>query len=146
MHTQDIFEAANATVGGRHSPEYLKTLAYLQRRVRAEGIDRAVQEFGVKALVVLTYGVAGPIPVDGTPQPTYQLAIFPKGTLPPDATLYASVAGYPHVTVPMGLSKGLPLGLSFMGPMWTDQMLLSLGYSYEQASHARVPPLATSAH
>ena len=140
LHTQDIFEAANATVGGRQNPEYIRTLAYLQKRVRAEGIDRAVREFGVKALVVLSYAAAGPIPVDGTPQPTYQLAVFPKGTLPPDAALYASVAGYPNLTVPMGLSKGLPLGLSFIGPRWSDQMLLSLGYSYEQASHARVPP------
>jgi amidase len=33
----------------------------------------------------------------------------------------------------MGLVKGLPVGLSFIGPKWSEQMLLSLGYAYEQA-------------
>ena len=45
----------------------------------------------------------------------------------------AAVAGYPHLTVPMGLVKGLPIGLSFIGPKWSEALLLSLGYSYEQA-------------
>jgi amidase len=33
----------------------------------------------------------------------------------------------------MGLVKGLPVGLSFMGPKWSEDLLLSLGYAYEQA-------------
>ena len=45
----------------------------------------------------------------------------------------AAVAGYPHLTVPMGLVKGLPVGLSFMGPKWSESLLLNLGYAYEQA-------------
>ncbi|MEO5612203.1 MAG: amidase [Sphingomicrobium sp.] len=45
----------------------------------------------------------------------------------------AAVAGYPHLTVPMGLVKGLPVGLSFIGPKWSEAQLLSLGYAYEQA-------------
>jgi amidase len=50
------------------------------------------------------------------------------------------VAGYPHLTVPMGLVKGLPVGLSFLGPKWSDGMILSLGYAYEQASRKRAEP------
>jgi amidase len=45
----------------------------------------------------------------------------------------AAVAGYPHLTVPMGLVKGLPVGLSFMGAKWSEALLLNLGYAYEQA-------------
>ena len=45
----------------------------------------------------------------------------------------AAVAGYPHLTVPMGLVKGLPVGLSFIGPKWSEALILSLGYAYEQA-------------
>jgi amidase len=33
----------------------------------------------------------------------------------------------------MGLVKGLPIGLSFIGPKWSEALLLSLGYAYEQA-------------
>jgi amidase len=33
----------------------------------------------------------------------------------------------------MGLVKGMPVGLSFMGPRWSEAQLLSLGYAYEQA-------------
>jgi amidase len=45
----------------------------------------------------------------------------------------AAIAGYPHLTVPMGLVKGLPVGLSFIGTKWSEQLLLNLGYAYEQA-------------
>jgi amidase len=40
----------------------------------------------------------------------------------------------------MGMVKGLPVGLSFIGPKWSDQMILSLGYAYEQASMKRMDP------
>ena len=43
------------------------------------------------------------------------------------------MAGYPHLTVPMGQVKGLPVGLSFIGPKWSDALMLRLGYAYEQA-------------
>jgi amidase len=33
----------------------------------------------------------------------------------------------------MGLVKGLPVGLSFIGPKWSEQLLLNLGFAYEQA-------------
>ena len=49
------------------------------------------------------------------------------------AGILAAVAGYPHLTVPMGLVKGLPVGLSFIGPKWSEALLLNLGYAYEQA-------------
>ncbi len=52
----------------------------------------------------------------------------------------AAVAGYPHLTVPMGDVKGLPIGLSFIGPKWSDAHILSLGYDYEQASQKRMDP------
>jgi amidase len=52
----------------------------------------------------------------------------------------AAIAGYPHLTVPMGQVKGLPVGLSFVGPKWSDAMILSLGYAYEQARGPLPPP------
>ena len=43
----------------------------------------------------------------------------------------AAVAGYPHLTVPMGLVRGLPVGLSFIGPKWSDGRLLAFGHAFE---------------
>ncbi|WP_367613588.1 hypothetical protein [Sphingomonas sp. AP4-R1] len=43
------------------------------------------------------------------------------------------MAGYPHLTVPMGDVKGLPVGLSFIGPAWSEAKLLALGAAYEAA-------------
>jgi len=40
----------------------------------------------------------------------------------------------------MGLVHGLPVGLSFIGPAWSDAKILALGFAYEQASHARKAP------
>ena len=40
----------------------------------------------------------------------------------------------------MGEVKELPVGLSFIGPKWSDALILSLGYDYEQASLKRVEP------
>ena len=52
----------------------------------------------------------------------------------------AAVAGTPSVTVPMGHVRGLPLGLSFMGPAWSEAELLAMAYAFEQATKARKPP------
>ena len=51
-----------------------------------------------------------------------------------------AISGYPHLTVPMGLARGLPLGLSFIGPAWSDGALLGYGYVFEQAGKLRAPP------
>jgi amidase len=53
---------------------------------------------------------------------------------------YAAVAGYPHLTVPMGQVHGLPVGLSFIGAKWSEAKLIALGFSYEQATHMRRLP------
>lgn len=53
----------------------------------------------------------------------------------------AAVAGYPHITIPMGQVLGLPIGLSFMGKAYSEGSLLSMAYAYEQASKQRKKPL-----
>lgn len=52
--------------------------------------------------------------------------------------------GFPALTVPAGLTTdGLPVGLEFLGRPFTEAKLLSLGYTYEQATHRRRPPGTT---
>ena len=52
----------------------------------------------------------------------------------------AAVAGTPSITLPMGDSHGLPLGIVFMGPAWSEPRLIELAYGFEQHSKARRPP------
>lgn len=52
----------------------------------------------------------------------------------------AAMAGYPHITVPMGTVQGLPIGFSFIAGAYREGELLSLAYSFEQAGPKRVAP------
>jgi amidase len=52
----------------------------------------------------------------------------------------AAMAGFPHVTVPMGFVSELPVGLSFVGLAWQEGPLLGMAHAYEQATnHIRQP-------
>lgn len=52
----------------------------------------------------------------------------------------SAVAGYPAITVPAGFVHGLPVGLTLMGPAWSEARLLALAFDYEQATrHRRAP-------
>jgi amidase len=52
----------------------------------------------------------------------------------------AAIAGYPSITVPMGMALGLPVGLTFIASAYEEPALLSIAYAYEQASLKRTPP------
>ncbi|MEO6868254.1 MAG: amidase [Ginsengibacter sp.] len=52
----------------------------------------------------------------------------------------AAMAGYPHITVPMGEVHHLPIGFSFTGHAYSEQKLIGLAYAFEQASLKRKAP------
>jgi amidase len=121
LFDQDEFLQAQKTKG-LADPAYKKARAVSFRAAGPEGIDRLLKQYNVVALVGPTLAPAWKIDaVNGD--------TFVGG----GAGGLAAVAGYPHLTVPMGLVKGLPVGLSFIGPKWSEARLLSLGFAYEQA-------------
>jgi len=125
---QDIFNKSQATKG-LSDPGYRKARATSLRLAGAQGIDRLLKLHKLDALVGPTMPPAWKIDaVNGD-----QISGGGAGSL-------AAVAGYPHLTVPMGLVKGLPVGLSFIGPKWSDALILRLGYAFEQARGALPPP------
>jgi amidase len=118
---QDVFEQAEKTKG-LNDPAYKKARETSFRAAGPNGIDRLLKQNNVVALV-------GP-----TVSPAWKIdAVNGDTFIGGGAGSLAAVAGYPHLTVPMGLVKGLPVGLSFIGPKWSEAMLLSLGFAYEQA-------------
>ena len=57
---------------------------------------------------------------------------------------FATAAGFPAITVPMGFTaEVLPAGLSFLGVAWSDQRLAAIADAYEQATRHRHPPVLT---
>ncbi len=118
---QELFERAQKTKG-LSDPAYLKARRISFTAAGPNGIDRMLRANRLDALVGPTMPAAWKIDaVHGD-----QISGGGAGSL-------AAVAGYPHLTVPMGQIKGLPVGLSFIGPKWSDALMLGLGYAYEQA-------------
>ena len=121
LFDQDTFEDAQKTKG-LDDPDYKKARRISFEAAGPNGIDRLLKQHNLDALVGPTMPPAWKIDaVNGD-----QISGGGAGGL-------AAVAGYPHLTVPMGLVKGLPVGLSFIGPKWSEALILSLGYAYEQA-------------
>jgi Asp-tRNA(Asn)/Glu-tRNA(Gln) amidotransferase A subunit family amidase len=50
------------------------------------------------------------------------------------------VAGYPHITVPMGCVDHLPVGLSFFAGAFAESGLIRMGFAFEQRTRHRRPP------
>ncbi|MBW8295058.1 amidase [Sphingopyxis sp.] len=125
---QSLFELAESK-GGLDSPAYVTARDKAARLAGPEGIDRLMKEHDVNLLVGVTNGPAW----------TSDLVNGDHYT-GPSASQLPAVAGYPHLTVPMGAVQGLPIGVSFIGGKWTDAEVLAAGYAYEQASFKRVTP------
>ena len=49
-------------------------------------------------------------------------------------TIPVNMAGTPAISLPCGLSDGLPVGMQLMGPVLSESMLLRLAFAYEQAT------------
>jgi amidase len=125
---QDHFETAELTKG-LDDPAYLTAKADAHRLAGPEGIDAMLQANKLDALIAPTLGPAWLID-----------PVLKDRFLGGDVGSPPAVAGYPHLTVPMGQVDGLPVGLSFVGPAWSEAQLLAYGYAFEQAAHARVAP------
>ena len=125
---QEIFELAEARTG-LDDPKYIEALA-AGKRLASEGIDGALAADKLDAIIAIT----------GGPSAFSDPAGVARGAAINVATVLPALSGYPHLTVPMGLANGLPVGISFIGPAWSDAELLAMGYAYEQATMRRVPP------
>jgi amidase len=50
------------------------------------------------------------------------------------------MAGYPAITVPAGFAGDLPIGVTFTGRAFTEPLLVSIAFAFEEATHGRRPP------
>jgi amidase len=124
---QDTFETADKEKG-LDDPAYLQALA-TSRGLATKALNQLFANNKVDVIIAQTNGPAW-------------ASTLGKGDAfsGPSASQLPAVAGFPHLSVPMGLSSGLPVGLSFIGPKWHDHNVLKAGFAYEQLSKARVTP------
>jgi amidase len=124
---QEIFERAEK-MPGLGDAGYLKALADSKRLAGAEGIDKVLKEHRLDLLVAPTTG------------PDWRFDFVNGDNYTGSFSTLPAVAGYPHVTVPMGAINSMPIGLSFIGTAYTEAQLLEAAYVYEQRSKARLRP------
>jgi amidase len=124
---QEIFQAAEATSGDLGDPFYLELRGAATQLART-AVETPTREHKLDAIFSLTANpawltdyVLGDHTVFGTSRP-------------------GAVSGWPMVTVPFGYVSGLPVGVSFLGPRFSEPRLLALAYAFEQATKARRAP------
>jgi len=124
---QDIFIKAQAKAD-LNDRAYRLALLQTKLMTQEQGIDGAFQKYKVDAFVAPSGGIAW-----YTDLVNGDCGVFESSSL-------AAVAGYPNITVPAGYIQGLPSGISFFGPAFSEPTLIKIAYAYEQATKARKVP------
>ena len=120
---QDIFALALETTDDE---AYREARATSLRLAGADGIDALLESHDVALLVAPSRGPAWPSDlVNGD----HFTGGYGLGS-------HAAIAGYPHLTVPMGTVERLPVGLSFIAGKWDDHAVLQAGAAYERVRSA----------
>ncbi|MBK8302354.1 MAG: amidase [Chloracidobacterium sp.] len=124
---QELFIQSQAK-GDLTEKAYLDALATVRRVAREDGIDAVIAKDKLDALVAPTGGSTWAI---------------------------AATAGYPYITVPLGLrdipasthATGVPIpasiqatGMAFFGGAWSEPSLIKYAYAFEQITKGRVTP------
>jgi amidase len=124
---QELFEQAQAK-GPLSDAAYLKARNNARRLSRKEGLLATLDANKLDA--VIAPSMAPSWPTDPVLGDHFLGAGYSV----------AAVAGTPSITVPMGESHGLPLGITFMGRAYSEGDLIALAFAFEQATNARKPP------
>jgi amidase len=124
---QELFLSAEEK-GPLTDKGYLDSLEKNRRLSRDLGIDAAVAKHRLDAILAPTGG------------PAWTTDLVNGDHFSGGSSTLAAVAGYPNITVPAGAIHGLPIGISFFGPAWSEPTLITLAYAFEQATRFRKKP------
>jgi len=137
------------TDGGMPNPP---RWSLMQREEKSGSVSdpeyRALHEHAIPLLRSLVDGMMEANRLDAIVYPTNPtrpgLVDVPRQDSGPDPVSIANITGFPDLIVPAGFTSGrLPVGLSFLGPAWSEAKLLALGYAFEQQTKARRAPMLT---
>jgi len=134
---QELFEQAQALdTTNPDAPQpafggmtYNQALDTDQRIGGTEGIDKVLSTFHLDAIVAATANISWATDLVNGDRP----GGFGASTPP-------AIVGYPIISVPSALIKGLPLGVSFFGTAFSEATLIKLASGFEHVFHARRVP------
>lgn len=124
---QEIMELAESK-GPLTDPAYLDALEK-SKHMAQTAIDRTLEEHDLDALVAPTNG------------PAWLTDHILSDHFSVSSSSLAAISGYAAVTVPAGYISGLPIGVSFIGGPFSEEILIGIAYDFEQATQVREPPL-----
>jgi amidase len=127
LFDQELLRQA-AAKGPLTEKAYADARAACLKATRSEGIDAVLSQHKLDAMVSLTAG------------PAWLIDTVNGDSDSGGCSSPAAVAGYPHITVPAGLYRGVPIGLSFFGAAFSESTLIKLGSGFEAAARGRTPP------
>ena len=121
LFNQDIFEKSLSSAA-IDSEKYQNELRLIQDTAGKNGIDTLLAKHNVDVLVAPSNSPS--FLIDGVYGDHSPVGFIGIGYL-------AAIAGYPHLTVPAGQVKDLPVGISFIGGKWQDESVLKIGRVFE---------------
>jgi amidase len=124
---QELFEQAQKK-GSLASADYKKARETSKRLAGAEGIDATLKKHKLDAIIAPTGG------------PAWTTDLINGDHYTGGYSSASAIAGYPHITVPAGFVRELPIGLSFFASAWSEPLLIKFAYAFEQATKARRAP------
>ena len=124
---QELFEMAQAK-GSLNTAEYIEARTTARRLAGQDGLLAALEANQLDALIV-----------PSAPPAWLTDPLFGDHDIGGGAGM-AAVARTPSITVPVGEAHGLPLGLTLIGPAYSEAQLIGFAYAFEQTTHARQPP------
>ena len=130
---QEIFEMADQ-IGPLTDKAYREARQQSFRLAATEGIDATIKKYHLDVIVGPTFGPAFPIDL------TLGDHIVPPWTSKQWLPSAPAVAGYPHISVPVGYISGIPVGISFIGRAFSEPTLIKIAYAFEQVTQHRKSP------
>ncbi len=114
--------------GDLESREYKKAVRDMLLAYRDDGIDQAMDDYNLDAIIAPTGG------------PAWKTDMLNGDNFVLSTSVNAALSGYPNINVPMGFIGDVPVGISFFGRSWSEPVLLEIAYAYEQGTqHRRAP-------
>jgi len=124
---QEYLEMAQEK-GNLEEESYLTSLEKITQGMRADGIDKVMDELNLDAIIA------------PTGSPAWKTDLENGDTFVLGSSSPAAISGYPNISVPMGFVGALPVGMSIFGRAWSEPTLIEIAYAYEQATlHRRAP-------